>query len=50
MPLDPIPREEAVGLAWLPIMILPDGEVAEPEDGESWLALLADLRNKECEG
>lgn len=37
------PREP-IGLAWLPILILPDGSVEEPSAEESLLGILADLR------
>ncbi len=40
---------EPLGLAWLPILILPTGEVKEPSKEESWFAMLADLRGHEWE-
>ena len=41
------PRE-VVGLAWLPVLITREGEVVEPGEEESWLAVYHD--DRECRG
>ena len=37
--------KEPLGLAWITILLLPDGTVSEPEEGEWWLA----IRDRECD-
>ena len=39
------PRE-VVGLAWLPVLITAEGEVVEPGEEESWLAVYDDREGR----